>query len=165
MSKSLGNVVSIDDLLDNYTANQFRLFCLLSHYNQSESKSNISYELNVYHRIPAHISLHRVIPLMSSMCTAVYIWIPLYTAVCLCIPCIPLYTLYIPYIFLFNSLYCRITRVHLCIHMCTLYAVQASSCPVYLFIHLYTSHPYHSYSNLSYWTNRQHTDRLYNTMS
>ncbi|XP_046482968.1 cysteine--tRNA ligase, mitochondrial isoform X1 [Neodiprion pinetum] len=34
MSKSLGNSVSIAELLDKFTADQFRLFCLTSHYRR-----------------------------------------------------------------------------------------------------------------------------------
>jgi cysteinyl-tRNA synthetase len=32
MSKSLANTVSIRQLLEKYTSDQFRMFCLLSHY-------------------------------------------------------------------------------------------------------------------------------------
>ena len=34
MSKSLGNVISVDELLEKYTSNQFRIFCLLSEYQR-----------------------------------------------------------------------------------------------------------------------------------
>lgn len=36
MSKSLKNTVAVSDLLQKYTANQFRLFCMLRPYRQSE---------------------------------------------------------------------------------------------------------------------------------
>jgi leucyl-tRNA synthetase len=32
MSKSLKNYISVTDMLEKYTANQFRIFCLLAHY-------------------------------------------------------------------------------------------------------------------------------------
>ena len=32
MSKSLKNTISVKDLLDNYSANQFRMFCMLTNY-------------------------------------------------------------------------------------------------------------------------------------
>ncbi|KAF6030961.1 hypothetical protein EB796_010728 [Bugula neritina] len=37
MSKSLGNIITIPDLLKKYTSNQFRMFCLLTPYAMGES--------------------------------------------------------------------------------------------------------------------------------
>lgn len=36
MSKSLKNTVGIKELLKTYTANQFRMLCLLSHYKSGK---------------------------------------------------------------------------------------------------------------------------------
>ena len=36
MSKSLKNTVSVGQMLDNYTPNQFRMLCLLTHYRNRE---------------------------------------------------------------------------------------------------------------------------------
>ena len=36
MSKSLKNTVSVSQMLDNYTPNQFRMLCLLTHYRNRE---------------------------------------------------------------------------------------------------------------------------------
>lgn len=33
MSKSLKNFITIDQLLHTYSANDFRMFCMLNHYN------------------------------------------------------------------------------------------------------------------------------------
>ena len=38
ISKSLGNAISISDLLAQYTSNQFRVFCLLLRYSQRCAK-------------------------------------------------------------------------------------------------------------------------------
>ncbi|XP_041359106.1 probable cysteine--tRNA ligase, mitochondrial [Gigantopelta aegis] len=45
MSKSLKNVITISDFLQSYTADQFRLFCLLTHY-----KSRIEYSEESMHK-------------------------------------------------------------------------------------------------------------------
>lgn len=37
MSKSLQNTISIPDLLKTLSANEFRIFCLFSHYRNSNS--------------------------------------------------------------------------------------------------------------------------------
>jgi len=37
MSKSLRNNITVDELLSKYTANQFRVFCLLTSYGNSKS--------------------------------------------------------------------------------------------------------------------------------
>ncbi|CAH1777740.1 unnamed protein product [Owenia fusiformis] len=47
MSKSLKNTISITDLLQRYSAPQFRLFCLLSHYRQRVEYSDDRMELAV----------------------------------------------------------------------------------------------------------------------
>jgi cysteinyl-tRNA synthetase len=36
MSKSLKNTISIHDFLESFSANQFRIFCLLSPYRSSK---------------------------------------------------------------------------------------------------------------------------------
>lgn len=36
MSKSLKNTISVKEFLENYSANQFRMFCMLTHYRNRE---------------------------------------------------------------------------------------------------------------------------------
>ncbi|XP_015610175.1 probable cysteine--tRNA ligase, mitochondrial [Cephus cinctus] len=47
MSKSLKNTVSIRELFNKYTANQFRMFCLLSHYRNGVEFSDITMQIAV----------------------------------------------------------------------------------------------------------------------
>ncbi|XP_049846698.1 probable cysteine--tRNA ligase, mitochondrial isoform X1 [Schistocerca gregaria] len=53
MSKSLKNTISISDFLKEYTSNEFRMFCLLSHYRNSIEFTNSSMEhaRGVYRKI------------------------------------------------------------------------------------------------------------------
>ena len=43
MSKSLKNTITIGDVLKSYSSNEFRLFCLLSHYRNGMLKRQISF--------------------------------------------------------------------------------------------------------------------------
>lgn len=42
MSKSLKNTISIQDFLENYSANHLRMLCLLSHYRNGTYNINLS---------------------------------------------------------------------------------------------------------------------------
>ena len=43
MSKSLKNTVSVSQMLDSYTPNQFRMLCLLTHYRNREHRHSLKW--------------------------------------------------------------------------------------------------------------------------
>ena len=66
MSKSLKNTISIQDLLEKYSANQFRMFCMLTGYRHRKFTFFIT---------PKELGRHIVIAL--SVCSSVHTYIPL----------------------------------------------------------------------------------------
>uniref|UniRef100_A0A2C9JDH4 cysteine--tRNA ligase n=2 Tax=Biomphalaria glabrata TaxID=6526 RepID=A0A2C9JDH4_BIOGL len=59
MSKSLKNVISIPELLDKYTSNQFRMLCLLTHYRRKLEFNNERMEKAVSILSTLHSLLNR----------------------------------------------------------------------------------------------------------
>jgi len=57
MSKSLGNTVSIEELLNNYSSSQFRMFCLMSRYRSTMrfSTARMDKAVDLCHRISSFL--------------------------------------------------------------------------------------------------------------
>ena len=48
MSKSLKNTISVKDLLDSHSANQFRMFCMLTNYRSRKFSDYLALSLYIY---------------------------------------------------------------------------------------------------------------------
>lgn len=59
MSKSLNNTVAVSKVLADYSANQFRTFCLLRHYRSGMqySKTNMDKAAEIYHTITSFLHI------------------------------------------------------------------------------------------------------------